>query len=64
MKSGAGFKEFVEDQLSGLRGVVCRPMFGGYGIAKVPGDVLEDPDELVVWAQEALHPGRLMVEGR
>ena len=55
---------FVEDQLSGLRGVVCRPMFGGYGIAEVPGDVLEDPDELVAWAQEALHPGRLMAEGR
>ena len=27
-----GFKTFVEDQLSGLRGVVCRAMFGGYGI--------------------------------
>ena len=29
MKNGAGFKVFVEDQLGGLRGVVCRPMFGG-----------------------------------
>ena len=27
-----GFKAFVEDQLSGLRGVVCRAMFGGHGI--------------------------------
>ena len=102
MKNGAGFKTFVEDQLSGLRGVVCRPMFGGYGIYQaqtffgiifrnqlyfktseatrgrytkagmkpfrpsakqtlknyyeVPGEVLEDSDELVAWAQEALHP--------
>ena len=28
----AGFKAFVEDQLSGLRGVSYRTMFGGYGI--------------------------------
>ena len=27
-----GFRVFVEDQLSGLRGVVCRAMFGGYGV--------------------------------
>ena len=27
-----GFKTFVEDQLSGLRGVACRSMFGGYGV--------------------------------
>ena len=95
-----GFKAFVEDQLSGLRGVVCRAMFGGYGIYQgrtffgiiyqgqlyfktseatrgryaeagmkpfrpsakqtlksyyeVPADVIEDPDALVTWAQEAI----------
>jgi DNA transformation protein len=27
-----GFKDFVLDQLSGLRGVACRSMFGGYGL--------------------------------
>ncbi len=26
------FKDFVLDQLSGLRGVTCRSMFGGYGL--------------------------------
>ena len=26
------FKEFVLDQLGGLPGVVCRAMFGGYGL--------------------------------
>lgn len=26
------FKEFVLDQLRGLRGVSCRAMFGGYGL--------------------------------
>jgi len=26
------FKDFVLDQLSGLRGVACRSMFGGYGL--------------------------------
>lgn len=26
------FKDFVLDQLSGLRGVTCRAMFGGYGL--------------------------------
>ncbi|MBI5379023.1 MAG: TfoX/Sxy family protein [Nitrospirae bacterium] len=26
------FKEFVLDQLRGLGGVDCRPMFGGYGL--------------------------------
>ena len=96
----AGFKVFVEDQLSGLRGVVCRAMFGGYGLYRgstffgiifrgrlyfktrdetrrryeqagmkpfhpsakqtlknyyeVPADVLEAPEELVVWAREAV----------
>jgi DNA transformation protein len=95
-----GFKAFVEDQLGGLRGVVCRAMFGGYGIYQgqrffgiiyrsrlyfktseatrgryeaagmrpfkpsakqtlksyyeVPADVIEDPDELVAWAQDAI----------
>jgi len=28
----SGFKAFVEDQLSGLRDVTFRAMFGGYGI--------------------------------
>ena len=96
----AGFKAFVEDQLSGLHGVVCRAMFGGYGIYQgrtffgiiyrgqlyfktseatgrryeeagmklfrpnakqtlksyyeVPADVVENSDELAVWAQEAI----------
>lgn len=27
-----GFKDFVLDQLNGLRGVTCRAMFGGYGL--------------------------------
>jgi len=27
-----GFKDFVLDQLSGLPGVTCRAMFGGYGV--------------------------------
>ena len=95
-----GFKAFVEDQLGGLRGLVCRSLFGGYGLYcgrtffgiifrgqlyfktrdetrrryeqagmkpfrpsdkqtlknyyEVPADVLEHPDELVVWAQEAI----------
>ena len=102
----AGFKAFVEDQLSSLRGVTCRGMFGGYGIYQgrrffgiiyrgqlyfktseatrgryaeagmkpfrpsakqtlksyyeVPAEVLEDPEELVTWAQEALHAGKIL----
>jgi DNA transformation protein len=31
------FKDFVLDQLDGLRGVTCRAMFGGYGLYR--GDV-------------------------
>jgi len=31
------FKDFVLDQLDGLRGVTCRSMFGGYGLYR--GDV-------------------------
>ena len=27
-----GFKEFVLDQLTDLRGMTCRAMFGGYGL--------------------------------
>ncbi|MBH0177751.1 MAG: TfoX/Sxy family protein [Nitrospira sp.] len=27
-----GFKDFVLDQLADLRGVICRAMFGGYGL--------------------------------
>ena len=100
-----GFRVFVEDQLSGLRGVTCRAMFGGYGVYQgrtffgiiyqgqlyfktseatrgrytaagmkpfqpsakqtlksyyeVPADVIEDPDALVTWAQEALHTGKI-----
>jgi DNA transformation protein len=27
-----GFKQFVLDQLSGLRGLTCRAMFGGHGL--------------------------------
>jgi DNA transformation protein len=36
MVAGTGFKEFVADQLAGLRGVVFRRMFGGYGIYRGP----------------------------
>ena len=96
----AEFKAFVEDQLRGLRRVVYRSMFGGYGLYQhqaffgiifrgrlyfktrdetrrryqqagmkpfqpsekqtlknyyeVPADVLEDPDELMAWAREAI----------
>ena len=32
MAKQEGFKAFVEDQLSGARGVSCQAMFGGYGI--------------------------------
>ena len=28
-----GFKDFVLDQLTGLRGVTARAMFGGYGLS-------------------------------
>jgi DNA transformation protein len=27
-----GFKDFVLDQLADLRGLICRAMFGGYGL--------------------------------
>jgi len=27
-----GFKDYVLDQLADLRGVICRAMFGGYGL--------------------------------
>jgi len=27
-----GFKDFVLDQLTDLRGITCRAMFGGYGL--------------------------------
>ena len=96
----AEFKTFVEDQLSGVRGVTCRAMFGGYGLYQgrtffgiifrgrlyfktsdatrgrykaagmqpfrpsakqtlktyyeVPTDVVENAEELVAWAQEAI----------
>ncbi len=26
------FRDFILDQLGGLRGVICRPMFGGHGL--------------------------------
>ncbi|MGH8759656.1 MAG: TfoX/Sxy family protein [Burkholderiales bacterium] len=32
-----GFKDFVLDQLAGLRGITARSMFGGYGLYQ--GDV-------------------------
>lgn len=31
-KKPDGFKDFVLDQLAGLRGLTCRAMFGGYGL--------------------------------
>ena len=94
------FKDFVLDQLGGLRGVTCRAMFGGYGLYRgeaffgilhrsrlyfktdvrsrplyeqrgmkpfrpnrkqtlrtyyeVPVDVMEDAEQLVVWAGQAI----------
>jgi DNA transformation protein len=93
------FKDFVLDQLSGLRGVTCRAMFGGHGLYQgeaffgiihkgrlyfktdeatrptyrakgmkpfrpnskqtlktyyeVPVEVIEDQEELTVWARQA-----------
>jgi DNA transformation protein len=93
------FKDFVLDQLDGLRGVTCRSMFGGYGLYQgevffgiihkgrlyfktnetsraayrergmksfrpnrkqtlrtyyeVPVDVMENAEQLVVWAGQA-----------
>jgi DNA transformation protein and related proteins len=32
MPKSEGFKDFVLDQLTDLRGVTCRAMFGGYGL--------------------------------
>ena len=103
VRQDAGFKAFVEDQLGELRGVVCRAMFGGYGMYQgrkffgiiyrsrlyfktsqatrgryeaagmkpfkpsakqtlknyyeVPADVIENPDDLVAWAQDAIESG-------
>jgi len=31
-KKDGGFKDFVLDQLTDLRGLTCRSMFGGYGL--------------------------------
>ncbi|HXH86671.1 MAG TPA: TfoX/Sxy family protein [Nitrospira sp.] len=31
-KKDDGFKDFVLDQLTDLRGLTCRAMFGGYGL--------------------------------
>ena len=105
-----GFKAFVEDQLGGLRGLVCRSMFGGYGLYQgrtffgiifrgrlyfktseatrgryeqagmkpfrpsakqtlktyyeVPVDVLETPDELAAWAQEAIRSSKAVKASR
>ena len=99
-KRDDGFKDFVLDQLTELRGLSCRAMFGGYGVYRgdlffgilargrlyfktgsesraryesrgmqpfrpsdrqtlknyfeVPAEVVEDPDELVAWALEAV----------
>ena len=32
MKKDDGFRQFVEDQLAGMRGLSCKAMFGGYGL--------------------------------
>ena len=32
VKRDDGFKDFVLDQLTELRGLRCRAMFGGYGL--------------------------------
>jgi DNA transformation protein len=32
MKKGDSFKDFILDQLCGLEGVTCRPLFGGHGL--------------------------------
>ncbi|MDE3219951.1 MAG: TfoX/Sxy family protein [Nitrospirota bacterium] len=98
-KQNDGFTDFVLDQLSNLRNVTCRAMFGGYGLYcgrvffgivhkgrlyfktnaarapryreremtpfrpsatqrlnsyyEVPVDILEDAEELTIWAQQA-----------
>ena len=98
-KQNDDFTDFVLDQLSNLRNVTCRAMFGGYGLYcgrvffgivhkgrlyfktnaatapryreremrsfrpsakqtlnayyEVPVDVLEDAEELTIWAQQA-----------
>ena len=100
VKEDEGFRQFVEDQLSTMRGVVCKRMFGGHGLYagetffgiiyrsqlyfktdettrtaylergmkpfrpsakqtlktyyEVPAGILEDGDQLVVWAQQAV----------
>ena len=94
------FKDYILDQLSDLRGVTCRAMFGGYGLYQgetffgiihkgrlyfktdertrplyekqgvkpfrpnpkqtlksyyeVPVDIIEDSDQLTVWAEQAM----------
>jgi DNA transformation protein len=96
-----GFKDFVLDQLGGLRDVTARSMFGGHGLYQqgiffgivhkgrlyfkvspatlgtfqehgmkpfqpnkkqtlrtyyeVPVDVTEDPEQLLAWANQAIH---------
>lgn len=98
------FRDFVLDQLEGLRGVTCRSMFGGYGLYQgevffgiihkgrlylktnetsraayrergmkpfrpnakqtlktyyeVPVDVMENAEQLVVWAGQAARLSR------
>ena len=98
-KPNDGFTDFVLDQLSDLRGMTCRAMFGGYGLYcgrvffgiihkgrlyfktnattapryreremkpfrpnakqtlnsyyEVPVDILENAEELTIWAQQA-----------
>lgn len=100
MKKDEGFRQFVEDQLAGMRGLSCKAMFGGYGLYagetffgiiyrgqlyfktdaktrpayvargmkpfrpsakqtlktyyEVPANVLEDGDQLMAWAQQAV----------
>ena len=94
------FKDFVLDQMAGIRDLRCRPMFGGYGFYRndnffavlskdrlyfktdpaflshflsrgmepfqpnpkqtlksyyeVPEEIIEDADELIIWAQRAV----------
>lgn len=63
-----GFKDFVLDQLTDLRGITCRAMFGGYGLScgkKFFGIVHKDrlyfkvtPGTAEAYKQQGMNPFR------
>lgn len=63
-----GFKDFVLDQLSDLRGLTCRAMFGGYGLywqAKFFGIIHKGrlyfkvtPETITEYQQQGMKPFR------